>query len=91
MNEMGNVEYLLKLYVEQIAHYNLREEMHNDTPDENDDYSFGYYKGRAAILKEIIQNRFGMKIEKLECKSKSGNDIYRAYNSVCSISVEYDY
>lgn len=72
MNEMAMVEYLLKLY----AKY----EKGNDEKIISAFDCYIYY-GKLELLEEIIQNRFNMQIEETDTE-------YRAYNSVCSVSVK---
>lgn len=76
MNEMAMVEYLLKKYAEYSAKAKKAED-----EDYVFDYEHTYYSGEARMARDIIVERFGMKIR------ETFNE-YIAENSVCSIRVK---
>ena len=74
MNEMAMVEYLLRYYAKYDKETINAQEC-------EDDYEAVYYSAKADLAHTIIQERFGMQIEETDTE-------YRAYNSVCSVSVK---
>lgn len=83
MTDMGTVEYLLKLYSQYFTlrwnNCNL-EGYQNECCDE-------CYRGITDIIEYILKNRFGMNIAITVNTKGPEFNTYRAYNSVCSISV----
>lgn len=95
MTDMGTVEYLLKLY-SKYQKYNIDDTI-TDCDYEcdydqgyDDGYYDGYYYCKLELIKHILKNRFGMNVEVMLDDRGPEYNTYRAYNSVCSVSVKGD-
>ena len=77
MNEMAMVEYLLKKYACSVGV--LKDALKTDIAKISLREST-CHNNRADLIEEILQERFGMQIEETDTE-------YRAYNSICSVSV----